>query len=85
MLLRRPIVNPAADFVRLSRQQQLNQREIAKLDSADRDLKTLGQTLEQLRREAQSVFAARLAEEQSANADTLRRYDDLLAASLGAG
>ena len=73
----------AADFVRLSRQQQLNQREIAKLDSADRDLKTLGQTLEQLRREAQSVFAARLAEEQSANADTLRRYDDLLAASLG--
>jgi DNA repair exonuclease SbcCD ATPase subunit len=73
----------SADFVRLSRQQQLNQREIAKLDSADRDLRTLGQTLEQLRREAQSVFAARLAEEQSANADTLRRYDDLLAASLG--
>jgi len=29
------------------------------------------------------VFTARLAEEQSANADTLRRYDDLLAASLG--
>ena len=28
------------------------------------------------------VFAARLAEEQSANADTLREYDDLLAASL---
>jgi DNA repair exonuclease SbcCD ATPase subunit len=73
----------SADFVRLSRQQQLNQREIAKLDSADRDLRTLGQTLEQLRRESQNVFAARLAEEQSANADTLRRYDDLLAASLG--
>lgn len=73
----------SADFVRLSRQQQLNQREIAKLDSADRDLRTLGQTLEQLRKEAQNVFAARLAEEQSANADTLRRYDDLLAASLG--
>ncbi len=71
----------STDFVRLSRQQQLNQREIAKLDSADRDLRTLGQTLEQLRRESQSVFAARLAEEQSANADTLRRYDDLLAAS----
>src|SRR5258708_5532653 len=73
----------SADFVRLSRQQQLNQREIAKLDSADRDLKTLGQTLEHLRREAQNVFTARLAEEQSANADTLRRYDDLLAGSLG--
>jgi len=73
----------SADFVRLSRQQQLNQREIAKLDSADRDLRTLAQTLEQLRREAQSVFAARLAEEQSANVDTLRRYDDQLAASLG--
>src|SRR5499425_751943 len=55
---------PTADFVRLSRQQQLNQREIAKLDSADRDLKTLRQTLEQLRRESQTVFAARLAEEQ---------------------
>jgi chromosome segregation ATPase len=73
----------SADFARLSRQQQLNQREIAKLDSADRDLKTLGQTLDQLRRDAQNVFTARLAEEQSANADTLRRYDDLLAASLG--
>jgi DNA repair exonuclease SbcCD ATPase subunit len=73
----------SADFVRLSRQQQLNQREVAKLDSADRDLKTLGQTLDQLRREAQNVFTARLAEEQSANADTLRRYDDSLAASLG--
>jgi DNA repair exonuclease SbcCD ATPase subunit len=73
----------SADFVRLSRQQQLNQREIAKLDSADRDLKTLGQTFEQLRKESQNVFAARLVDAQSANADTLRRYDDLLAASLG--
>ena len=72
-----------ADFGRLSRQQQLNQREIAKLDSAERDLKTLAQTLEQLRREAQSVFAARLAEDQSANAGTLRPYDDRLTASLG--
>src|ERR1700730_15874354 len=34
------------DFGRLSRQQQLNQREIAKLDSAERDLKTLGQSLD---------------------------------------
>jgi energy-coupling factor transporter ATP-binding protein EcfA2 len=73
---------PAEDFVRQSRQQQLDQREITKLDSADRDLKTFGETLEQLRREAQKVFAARLAEEQSANADTLRRYDNLLAASM---
>jgi energy-coupling factor transporter ATP-binding protein EcfA2 len=73
----------SADFVRLSRQQQLNQREIAKLDSGDRDLKMLEQTLAQLRNEAQSVFAARLAEEQSTNADALRRYDDMLRASLG--
>jgi len=73
----------AADFVQLSRQQQLNQREILKLDSADRDLRALEQTVEQLKREAQNVFTARLAEEQSANVDTLRRYDDLLAASLG--
>jgi energy-coupling factor transporter ATP-binding protein EcfA2 len=72
----------AEDFVQLSRQQQLDQREIAKLDSADRDLKTLGETLERLRREAQNVFTARLTEEQSANADTLRRYDKLLAASM---
>src|SRR5215472_11291394 len=35
----------AADFVRLSRQQQLNQKEVAKLDAADRDLTTLGQSL----------------------------------------
>ena len=74
---------PAADFVRLSRQQQLNQREITKLDAADRDLRTLGQTLDQLRRDAQLAFKARLAEEQSANADILRRYDELLVASLG--
>ena len=73
-----------ADFGRLSRQQQLNQREITKLDSAERDLKILGQTLEQLRREAHSVFARRLVEEQSANADMLRPYDDQLAAPLGA-
>jgi len=72
----------AEDFVQLSRQQQLDQREIAKLDSADRDLKTLGETLERLRREAKHVFAARLTEEQSANADTMRRYDKLLAASM---
>jgi len=72
----------AEDFVRLSRQQQLDQREIAKLDSADRDLKTLTDSLERLRREAQNVFAARLTDEQSANADTLRRYDKMLAASM---
>jgi energy-coupling factor transporter ATP-binding protein EcfA2 len=73
----------AADFVRLSRQQQINQREITKLDAADRDLRTLGQTLDQLRKDAQLAFKARLAEEQSANADILRPYDDRLAASLG--
>ena len=74
---------PTADFVRVSRQQQFNQREIAKLDVADRDLKKLSQTLDQLRTEAQHAFKARLVEEQSANADILRRYDDLLATSLG--
>jgi energy-coupling factor transporter ATP-binding protein EcfA2 len=73
---------PTADFVRLSRQQQLNQRETTKLDTVDRDLRTLGQTLDQLRREAQLVFKTRLGEERSDNADMLRRYDDLLAASL---
>jgi energy-coupling factor transporter ATP-binding protein EcfA2 len=73
----------AEDFVQLSRQQQMDLREIAKLDSADRDLKTLGETLERLRREALNVFVARLTEEQSANADTLRRYDKLLVASMG--
>jgi energy-coupling factor transporter ATP-binding protein EcfA2 len=75
---------PTADFVRLSRQQQLNQREITRLDTADRDLRTLGQTLDQLRRDTQLVSKARLAEEQSANADILRRYDNRLAASLAA-
>src|SRR5215470_385074 len=73
----------AADFVRLSRQQQLNQREVAKLDAAYRDLGTLGQNLEQLRKEVQNVFTARLAEEQSASADELRRFDDQLTALLG--
>jgi DNA repair exonuclease SbcCD ATPase subunit len=72
----------AENFVQLSRQQQMDQREIGKLDSADRDLKSLGETVERLRREAQNVFVARLTEEQSANADTLRRYDKLLAASM---
>jgi hypothetical protein len=72
----------AAEFVALSRQQQLNQREIARLESADRDLKSLAQSLEKLRKEAKVVFAARLAEEQSANAAALREYDDQLAASL---
>ena len=72
-----------ADFVQLSRQQQLNQREIGRLDAADRDLSKLEQTLEQLRKEAKSMFAARLAEEQSANAAALRRFDDQLKASLG--
>jgi chromosome segregation ATPase len=74
---------PTADFLRLSRQQQLNQRESAKLDAADRDLRTVDRSLDQLRREAQLAFKPRLAEEQSANVDVLRRYDDLLAAPLG--
>jgi hypothetical protein len=74
---------PTADFIRLSRQQQLNQREITKLDTADRDLRTLGRTLDQLQKDSQLAFRARLAEEQSANVDTLRRYDDRLAAPLG--
>ena len=74
---------PTADFVRLSRQQQFNEREIEKLDAADRDLRALGQTVDQLRKDAQLAFKARLAEKQSANADILRRYDDQLAASLG--
>src|SRR5260370_4946894 len=72
----------AEDFVRLSRQQQMDQREIAKLDSADRDLKTLEESLERLRKEAQNAFAARLTEGQSANANALRRYEKLLAASM---
>jgi energy-coupling factor transporter ATP-binding protein EcfA2 len=75
---------PTADFVRLSRQQQLNQREITRFDTADRDLRTLGQTLDQLRRDTQLVSKARLAEEKSANADILRKYDNRLAASLAA-
>ncbi len=74
---------PTADFVRLSRQQQLNQREITKLDTADRDLRTLDQAVDQLRRNAQVAFKAHLAEEHSANVEALRRYDDQLAASLG--
>jgi len=75
---------PTEGFVRLSRQQQLNQREINKLDTADRNLETLAKTLDQLRRDAQLAFKARLAEEQSANADTLRGYDDALATFLKA-
>jgi len=74
---------PSPDYVRLSRQQQLNQRELGKLDAADRDLRAFEQTVDQLRKAAQHVFAERLTEEQSANADALRRYDRLLAASLG--
>lgn len=74
---------PTADFIRLSRQQQLNQREITKLDTADRDLRTLVRTLDQLQGEARLAFNARLAEEQSANVDILRRYDGRLAAPLG--
>jgi energy-coupling factor transporter ATP-binding protein EcfA2 len=72
----------AEDFVRLSRQQQMDQREVAKLDSADRDLKTLEETLDRMRKQAQNVFAARLMEEQSANAGALRGYDKLLSASM---
>src|SRR5260370_18679043 len=71
----------SADFVRLSRQQHFNQRSLAELDSADRERTKLGQTLEQLRKESHRVFTARLAEEQSSNAGTLRRYDDPLRAS----
>ena len=74
---------PSGDFIRLSRQQQLDQREITKLDNADRDLRTLDRTLDQLRRDAQLVFKARLIDEQSTNADILRQYDDLLTASFG--
>jgi energy-coupling factor transporter ATP-binding protein EcfA2 len=74
---------PSEDFVWLSRQQQLNQRENSKLDNADRDLRRLGQTVDQLQKEAQVAFKTRLAEEHSANADVLRRYDNLLASFLG--
>jgi energy-coupling factor transporter ATP-binding protein EcfA2 len=72
------------DFVRLSRQQQLNQREISTLDTADRNLETLAKTLDQLRRDTQLAFKARLAEEHSANADALRGYNDALAGYLKA-
>jgi len=72
-----------ADFVKLSRQQQLNQRETTKLDSAERDLKNLGQTMEQVRGVAQVAFKPHLAEDQSANAAALRKFEDQLEASLG--
>ena len=75
---------PTADFVRLSRQQQLDQREVNKLDTANRNLETLGETLEQLRTNAQLAFRVRFAEKPSANAELLGRYDDLLAVSLKA-
>ena len=72
----------AAYFVQLSRQQQLNQREVAKLDTAGRDFRTLSQALDQVRSAGQLAFKARLAEEQSANADVLRKYEDRLTESL---
>jgi ABC-type cobalamin/Fe3+-siderophores transport system ATPase subunit/acetolactate synthase regulatory subunit len=71
-----------AEFVRVSRQQQLNQRETSKLDAFERELGSLDQGLEQMKKKTQVVFKARLAEEHSANADTLGQYDDLLAATL---
>ena len=71
------------EFVRVSRQQQLNQRETSKLDAFDREHGSLDQGLEQMKKKTQIVFKARLAEEHSANADTLGQYDDLLAATLG--
>jgi energy-coupling factor transporter ATP-binding protein EcfA2 len=73
---------PTADFIRISRQQQLNQREINKLDTTDRDIKALDRTVEQLRKEARLVFSARLVEEDSGNADVLRPYDELLATAF---
>ncbi|MGO9275017.1 MAG: hypothetical protein ACLQOO_33095 [Terriglobia bacterium] len=73
---------PTVDLVRVSRQQQFNQREITRLDTADRNLRALSGTLDQLRRDAQLAFRANLGEGQSANADTLRRYDDLLTPAL---
>ena len=75
---------PTADFVRLSRQQQLDQREVNKFDTANRNLETLSETLEQLRRNAQLAFKVRFAEKPSANAELLARYDDLLEVSLKA-
>ena len=74
---------PTADFVRMSRQQQLNQREISRLDAMDRDIKALERTLDQLKKEARLVFSARLIEQDSANAEMLGRYDDQLAAAFG--
>jgi len=71
-----------AEFVRVSRQQQLNQRETSKLDAFDRELGSVDQGLEQLKKKTQIVFKARLAEEHSANADSLRQYDNLLASTL---
>jgi energy-coupling factor transporter ATP-binding protein EcfA2 len=70
------------EFVRVSRQQQLNQRETNKLDAFERELGSLDQGLEQMKKKTQVVFKSRLAEEHSANADTLGQYDDLLAATL---
>ena len=73
---------PAADFVRASRQQQFNQRELTKLETYDRNLRVLNQALEQFRGQAQVTFQMRLVEEDSANKDILRRYDDLLGKSM---
>ena len=72
----------AGDFVRVSRQQELNQRETNKLDHFDRELGTLDQSLEQVKKKTQVVFKARLAEEHSANAEILLPYDDLLTRTL---
>jgi ABC-type cobalamin/Fe3+-siderophores transport system ATPase subunit/acetolactate synthase regulatory subunit len=71
-----------AEFVRVSRQQQLNQRETSKLDAFNRELGSLDQGLEQMKKKTQIVFKTRLAEENSANADVLRQYDNLLAVTL---
>src|SRR5215813_6670879 len=71
-----------AEFVRASRQQQLNQRETSKLDAFDRELGSLDQGLEQMKKKTQIVFKTRLAEEHSANTDILCQYDNLLAATL---
>jgi energy-coupling factor transporter ATP-binding protein EcfA2 len=74
---------PSQDFVKLSRQQQINQREVAKLDAADRDFKSLSQTLSRLRSETEQAAKTRIAGEQSANAEILKRYDEQLATALG--
>ena len=74
----------AADFVGLSRQQQLNQREIAKLDSADRDLRTLEQISRAGTEGTREMRSLRGWWRNSPRMpDTLRRFDELLAASLG--